>query len=195
MKRILIAYSHNFRNKNIFNQKIESILKNTDSYSITAVHDKNLLIENKFQEKITNRIEKKLAKRDIEKLVKSHDNIILFWDGTDIDLFIYQALLQKKSTRIITIETTKVANKDRGEEYDVYIGRGTPWGNPYAIGDDGMSRDDVIKKYKEYFSEKFLSNPERLRELKSLKNKTLGCHCKPHACHGDIISEYLNSID
>ena len=28
----------------------------------------------------------------------------------------------------------------------VYIGRPSPWGNPYAIGRDG-TRDDVIAKY------------------------------------------------
>lgn len=195
MKNILIAYSHNFRNEKLFNHKIDSILKNTSSCTITSVNDKNQLIEKKFQDNVKLRIEKDLTKKETEKLIASHEHIILFWDGTDIDLLVYHSLNQKKIARIITVETTKVVNKDKGDEYDIYIGRGSPWGNPYAIGDEGMSRDDVIEKYKSYFLENFINKPEQLKALKSLKNKTLGCHCKPFACHGDVISEYLNSID
>ena len=43
---------------------------------------------------------------------------------------------------------TKVVNKYK-ESYDVYIGRGSIWGNPFIIGKDG-DRDEVIKKYEDY---------------------------------------------
>ncbi len=32
-------------------------------------------------------------------------------------------------------------------------------------------------------------------DVLALKGKTLGCHCKPAACHGDVIAEYLNVLD
>ena len=42
----------------------------------------------------------------------------------------------------------KVVNKYK-EDYDVYIGRGSKWGNPYRIGEDG-TREEVIEKYRLY---------------------------------------------
>jgi hypothetical protein len=43
---------------------------------------------------------------------------------------------------------TTVANKYY-QNYDVYIGRGSKWGNPFVIGKDG-DRDEVIAKYREW---------------------------------------------
>jgi len=76
---------------------------------------------------------------------------------------------------------TKVVNKYH-EEYDIYIGRGSIWGNPFVIGIDG-DREEVIKKYREYI----MRSPDLLAALPKLKGKTLGCFCKPKSCHGDIL--------
>ncbi|QBC45689.1 hypothetical protein C1H71_09295 [Iodobacter fluviatilis] len=100
----------------------------------------------------------------------------------------------KISNRIIAVEVTEVANKDVGDKYDVYIGRGTPWGNPFPIGEDGMSREDVINKYRLYFEKEILTDPIKRKNILSLKGKILGCHCKPLPCHGDVIAEYLNTF-
>jgi hypothetical protein len=72
--------------------------------------------------------------------------------------------------------------------YDVYIGRGTKWGNPFVIGKDG-SREEVIQKFEEHLQ----NSPELLAALPELKDKTLGCFCKPKACHGDILKEYAEA--
>jgi hypothetical protein len=32
-----------------------------------------------------------------------------------------------------------------------------------------------------------------LRKIEELKGKVLGCFCKPNACHGDVIKEYLDN--
>lgn len=32
-------------------------------------------------------------------------------------------------------------------------------------------------------------------KLQALRGHTLGCHCKPYACHGDVLAEYLNKLD
>ncbi|MCK9542947.1 MAG: DUF4326 domain-containing protein [Novosphingobium sp.] len=72
------------------------------------------------------------------------------------------------------------------EKYDVYIGRGSIWGNPFIIGKDG-SREDVISKYEVYF----LNNKKLISLLPQLKDKILGCFCKPKACHGDILIKYI----
>jgi len=73
------------------------------------------------------------------------------------------------------------------ENYDVYIGRGSIWGNPYKIGVDG-NRKDVI-----FMCEKYIrSNHQLLKRINELEGKILGCHCKPKACHGDIYIKILN---
>jgi len=71
--------------------------------------------------------------------------------------------------------------------YDVYIGRPSKWGNPFAIGKDG-DRETVIHKYQEWLH----TQPDLLAALPELKGKILGCWCAPQACHGDILSELAN---
>lgn len=87
---------------------------------------------------------------------------------------------------------TKVVNL-RKEKYDIYCGRPSIFGNPFIIGKDG-TRTEVINKYKEYFYNKILLDKEFKIEVLKLKNKTLGCFCKPLKCHLDIIVEYLENI-
>lgn len=87
---------------------------------------------------------------------------------------------------------TRIVNVDKNEHYDVYIGRGSAWENPYAIGIDG-DRDEVIRKSQYDFERGYLKSSKE--QLLALRGKTLGCHCKPAACHGDILADYLNSLD
>ena len=77
----------------------------------------------------------------------------------------------------------------------VYIGREnlrrklpeSPFHNPFQVGKDG-DRDRCIALFREHFE----SNAE-LQEmaLEQLAGKTLVCFCKPEACHGDVIVEFL----
>lgn len=76
---------------------------------------------------------------------------------------------------------TCVVNRKK-QPFDVYIGRGSRWGNPFEIGRDG-SREEVCAKYLQHL----LHSPELLAALSSLKGKRLGCYCSPRLCHGDII--------
>lgn len=80
---------------------------------------------------------------------------------------------------------TKVVHCKR-EYYDLYIGRPSIWGNPFTIGKDG-DRETVIKKYRSWL----LTRPDLLAKIHELKGKTLGCWCKPAACHGDILIELM----
>jgi len=82
---------------------------------------------------------------------------------------------------------TKVVNINTGE-HGVYIGRPSKWGNPYKIGRDG-TRMEVIRKFKEWL----LGNKELMDDIMELDGKILGCHCKPHRCHGDVIVEIIES--
>jgi len=86
-----------------------------------------------------------------------------------------------------------VVNKYQ-EPYDVYIGRGSKWGNPFVIGKDG-NRDDVIKKYSHYLKRQIAQGEVTKQDLLSLRNKRLGCFCKPKPCHGDIIKKAVEWAD
>ena len=86
---------------------------------------------------------------------------------------------------------TSIVNKYKSS-YEVYIGRGSVWGNPFVIGKDG-SREEVIEKYKGYFNNKISNDVLFLNQTLNLKNKILGCFCKPLACHGDVIVEFLEN--
>ena len=69
------------------------------------------------------------------------------------------------------------------EDYDIYIGRPSKWGNPFKDG----TRKQVIEKYRKYV----LSNRELLDNLDELEGKVLGCWCKPKSCHGDVLVELI----
>ena len=78
-----------------------------------------------------------------------------------------------------------VVNK-RKSHYDIYIGRGSKWGNPFKLED--YSRRDSILNYVLWLSEQ----PELLRDLPSLKGKVLGCYCAPKRCHGEVLALLAN---
>ncbi len=79
---------------------------------------------------------------------------------------------------------TKVVNI-KHEPYDILIDRRTKWGNPFIMGKDG-TRGEVIEKFT---IETF---PHLWPHIHELVDKTLGCHCKPKPCHGDILAMAAN---
>ena len=80
-------------------------------------------------------------------------------------------------------------------ENTLYIGRNmsfyvkgtfsSKWRNPYSVKKYG--RDKCLELYKLHV----LDTPELYNSLKELKDKELGCWCKPLKCHGDILIELL----
>ena len=72
-----------------------------------------------------------------------------------------------------------------GGPYDVYIGRGGKWGNPFPEKQYG--RYGCIVEY-----EKYLKKSPLINDLAELKGKTLGCYCAPKACHGHVLADLVN---
>lgn len=106
----------------------------------------------------------------------------------------------------------KVINIDKEPSHSLvnfyYIGRkhGNVLGNPFTHLDlDKTSaifkcrdREEAIEKYDEYYDIMYGHNIEFTSIIDEIYNKykngeevTLGCHCKPLACHGDIIKKKL----
>lgn len=70
----------------------------------------------------------------------------------------------------------------------VYIGRGTPWGNPFPIGVKYGGRDEVIARFWRYARGKLKRDPNWLEPL---RGKDLVCHCAPKRCHAEVLLYYL----
>lgn len=137
-----------------------------------------------------------------EEMIKLGDTLLAFWDGHSpgTNHMIETAKSHGRNVILILVNgdkidvinmksnsETKVVNL-RHEKYDVYIGRGSKWGNPFKIGVDG-TREEVIEKYKQYI----MNRPDLLNDLEELRGKRLGCYCKPKPCHGDVLVELLEN--
>jgi hypothetical protein len=92
--------------------------------------------------------------------------------------------------------STTVVNMHHKVPYDVYIGRGSIWGNPFTHlkGTTALyhvaSRDDAITSYKAWI----MNQSHLLARLHELKGKVLACYCCPQACHGHVLAEMADAL-
>lgn len=82
----------------------------------------------------------------------------------------------------------RVLNKHRDQipRDAVYIGRGSPWGNPFIIGRDG-DRNKVCDLFEKH------TLPHL--DLEPLLGKNLVCFCAPKRCHGNSILRKLKETE
>lgn len=80
----------------------------------------------------------------------------------------------------------------RREPYDTMIDRTTMFGNRHYICAT-CTREQSIERFRKDFNERMETDPDYRRHILALAGLTLGCWCKPKACHGDVIAEYLNN--
>jgi len=91
---------------------------------------------------------------------------------------------------------SKVVNL-KTSAYDVFIGRPSKWGNPFSHRENTIaefkvsSREEAISKHREWIK----TQPELMDSLHELKDKTLGCYCKPKKCHGDNLIQLVHYMD
>lgn len=64
----------------------------------------------------------------------------------------------------------------------IYIGRGSPYGNPFVIGKHG-TREEVCDRYEKEILPGL--------DIEPLRGKDLVCYCTPARCHGDSILKKL----
>lgn len=185
MSILFIDYRNEFNCFEKFRRKVLFLIKNIKVTEFIYLNDYRSFIS-----KLAN---EENIKFSINNEIECADYALIFKDRRD-EIKNY-GFNQKTKIKIINLDLTLVVNKDRGDVFDVYIGRGTIWGNPYQIGIDG-DRDEVIRKYKYDFDKKYLKPFEKIEEnITKIQGKIIACHCKPYACHGDIIADYINSID
>lgn len=96
----------------------------------------------------------------------------------------------------LPVESCRVVHCKK-EHFDVYIGRPSKWGNPFTHKRDGKtlakyvvgSREEAVEAYREWITNG--DGKHLINDLSELKNKVLGCWCKPLACHGDVLAELV----
>lgn len=91
-------------------------------------------------------------------------------------------------------------------ESDIYIGRGSPLGNPYTSIQDRKtkaehvcsSREESVANFRNYLLERIEMKDKTITTAlnkiwKLAKNGDvyLVCFCKPKSCHGDVIKEII----
>lgn len=86
---------------------------------------------------------------------------------------------------------TQVVNIEE-DEFDVYIGRGTVWGNPFHSRAHG--REVAIERYERHIEDEISEGNITRQEILALRGQRLGCHCKPRACHGDVIVKLVEAF-
>jgi len=193
MMKALIMYHPDFASKGKFERKLSRIFSESNDYQVFYFEDHHDLITQYFPANVLTKLAPEVL-ADPFSVGLTH--AVLFDAVTKPDFTDLRDILSSKiPVRYIKDKITFVSNKDKGEHFDTYCGRGTLWGNPYAIGADG-DRDEVIRKFKYDFDRDYLRGGVDFKEkLKLLRGHTLGCHCKPYACHGDVLAQYLNEQD
>ena len=73
----------------------------------------------------------------------------------------------------------------------VRIDRGTRYGNPFVLGEDG-DRDEVSDAYEQHYIP-YKPSITRKIDTGELSGKVLVCHCYPERCHGDFLCNEINA--
>lgn len=198
MNKLLILYPELFNCYEKFDRKISRITHNLGAFSVIYPNDSRGFIARFMFDQFP---DTSLTKSD-NWLNDSITHAIIFDDGEE---FTNEATLLKNKSiplRVIKLSITRVINVKQETEYQglkstegyEYIGRGSYWGNPYSMYEEGDDRDEVIRKYKYDFDFEKFPNKDK-SEVYKLAGKRLGCFCKPQSCHGDVLADFLNSWD
>jgi hypothetical protein len=98
----------------------------------------------------------------------------------------------------------KITNKHHGHQPDgdrrIYIGRGSPLGNPFPIT-PALPRDQAIAAYRPWLMDKIAANdPAVCNALNDIAAKSMSggvdlvCYCAPKHCHGEVIKEIITNV-
>ncbi|MDP5130151.1 MAG: DUF4326 domain-containing protein [Paraglaciecola sp.] len=196
---LFIFYPKLFNVPSKFKRKLDRIISEKTPESVVFLHDQNALIKSYF-----GNINSKVCMQEIDKIDDFPDitHAIIFDDGEEFADELQQLSAKNIPFRLVNIKLTRVINITRetefkgqqdNEKYE-YIGRGSYWGNPYSMFEDGDDRDEVIRKFRYDFDYEKFPHIDK-QEVFKLSGKRLGCFCKPASCHGDVLADFLNSWD
>ena len=81
-----------------------------------------------------------------------------------------------------------IGAEEKNSADNIYVGRGSRWGNPYIIGRDG-NRKEVIELYKIWLEINLNDDPDFLEPLRYKKGFI--CYCAPLDCHANVLANFL----
>ena len=199
MTNILIFLPKEFQCFSKFERKLTRITSSLENFQLSSPNDPHDFLS-LFTAKYA-QCQNICIQEDWRNIEYTH--VVIFDDG---EVFPQETAFFKENKiplRVIAIKITRVVNihldtnfqdNKKTETYE-YIGRGSIWGNPYSMfGDEQESREDVISKFKYDFERDILMKAKK-QDVYQLAGKRLGCFCKPHDCHGDVLANFLNSWD
>lgn len=83
----------------------------------------------------------------------------------------------------------------RRAPFDVYVGRPSPFGNPFSHRPSSVAefrvktRAIAIARFEEWL----MTDPDLVARVKrELRGKVLGCWCAPKACHAEVLARVAN---
>lgn len=161
----------------------------------------------------------KLKGKELEVMKKLNPAVGLLVDRFNLQIeAVEHHLPQEEKAFVLNINTQKqeVEQLKKLGKF-VYCGRGKGgkvsdqgqgfWGNPFEVTKD-RTREESIRLYKAWLhgmpeaeeqlkklglEELIGKGKERLKRIAELKGKTLGCFCKPKACHCDYLAQLASS--
>ncbi len=198
MSRILILYPKLFCCYSKFSRKVERIIGQLERVELCAPEDHHGYVEQlAAANPAISGIERSIS-IDSESITHA----IVFDDGEEFPDQVSRLRSMEIPLRVIHIAITRVINIKKHPDYEhvkstskyEYIGRGSYWGNPYSMFEEGDAREEVIRKFKYDFDFDKFPNKNKA-EVYKLAGKRLGCFCKPAVCHGDVLADFLNAWD
>jgi hypothetical protein len=103
------------------------------------------------------------------------------------------------------MKNTLVVNK-KLEPCDVYIGRGSDFGNPFPVHNGEYTLEESLHLYEHHLFDKIMTEPKFKIKIINLEGKKLGCFCKKSRsdskeyetdytkCHGDVIVKIIEKF-
>jgi len=198
MTSVLIIYPREFRSQSKFDRKVGNIVSNMHNFRIVYPSDENGFITSFFSalgDAAILQHSENWEDEPVTHAIVFSDGEVFLEDLAKIDrLKIKLRRIHVNITRVINIKKDDTFAGIKSNATYEYIGRGSYWGNPYSMFAEGDSREEVIRKYKYDFDNEKFPKKEK-SEVYKLAGKRLGCFCKPYACHGDVLADFLNEWD
>jgi Domain of unknown function (DUF4326) len=78
--------------------------------------------------------------------------------------------------------------------HTVYVGRPTPWGNPFVVGKDVATAAEAVARYRQWLVDTAAGQALAARARRELGGKDVACWCRlDQPCHGDVLLALANA--
>jgi len=142
---VFVAYSAGFGRYAMFRRRLARLLARLDGPRLVYSTDPRGFVVRCAGEAGWVAGAAEVAEEDLGRAGLTH--AVIFDDGESCARLAAAVESMGLSVRRVPVDIARVVNVDRGQECDVYIGRGSEWGNPYALGFDG-DREEVLRKFR-----------------------------------------------